>query len=396
MGIEEKLTLFQELIRCCNELFVWSFDSVWNLLSTNCPNSALLDTFLRISLPQELGDTRRPLVINNPLGLQWISDFQMSEEKLEKIHLIGPVFTEQFSLSALEAVLNRLQLPNKVKRDFIAQVKTIPVVPVTRFYEYALMLHFCLTGQHITASDLRYPISKGTTVSASRTQNDAYASWAMEQRLLTLVEEGNLDYKKISGQVVGISDLADLGNGNHIRNYKNLTIVFTALCTRAAIRGGLTPDVAYGLSDMYIRAIEACRNAGEIYETSMSMQDDFIHRVHHCRTHLEISLQVQKCCFYIQTHLQSKITISELASQVGYSENYLSKKFKREMGTSIVEYINQQKIDHARILLQAESTPINDIAEHLGFSSQSYFAEQFRKVTGVSPREYRLRALQEN
>lgn len=396
MEIKEKLVLFQELIQCCDELFIWSYDPDWNLLSTNCPNGSLLDVFLRISLPQELGDIQRPLVINNPLGLQWISDFQTDGEKLTKMYLIGPVFTEQFSVSSLETILNHLQFPNKVKQEFIAQVKNIPVVSVTRFYEYALMLHFCLTGQHITASDLRYPASEGATLSASPRQNNAYASWAMEQKLLMLVEEGNLDYKKISGQIVGISDLADLGNGDNIRNYKNLTIVFTALCTRAAIRGGLTPDVAYGLSDMYIRAIEACRNSGEIYETNMSMQDDFIHRVHHCRTHLEISLQIQKCCFYIQTHLHSKISISELASQVGYSENYLSKKFKREIGMNIVEYINQQKIEHAKKLLQAEFTPINDIAEQLGFSSQSYFAEQFRKATGISPSEFRLRTLQKN
>ncbi len=88
--------------------------------------------------------------------------------------------------------------------------------------------------------------------------------------------------------------MARLGNGDPIRNLKNMTIIYTALCTRAAIHGGLPPEISYNLSDMYIQSIEASRSLGEIAEVNSAMVDDFVRRVHHCRTHPERSPQMEE------------------------------------------------------------------------------------------------------
>ena len=78
-----------------------------------------------------------------------------------------------------------------------------------------------------------------------------------------------------------------------------------------------------------------------------------------------------------------------LSSYVGYAEIYLSRKFRQEMGITVTAYIIRQKIELAKQLLRADNTPISDIAEQLCFSTQSYFSEQFRRVTGLTPGEYR-------
>ena len=392
MTCEESLQLYQELIRCAHNLYFWSYDINWNIINTNCPNRELLDLFFRINLPGIPQDTSRPLVITNPIGLLWVADFQKEEQQVGQIHVIGPVFTEDVSVQHLESNLNVLHIPGSVRQDFLAILNEIPVITITRLFEYALMLHYCITGEYITNSDLQYPIAQKPTPKEIEEHRDTHASWAMEQELLKLVEEGNLDYKQRAARLVNMGSPANLGNGDTQRHFKNVTIIFTALCTRAAIRGGLPPEIAYSLSDMYIRGIETCRDLGEIIEINAAMQEDFVQRVHQCRNSPERSTQTQKCCYYIQTHLHEKITMQALSSYVGYAETYLSRKFKQEMGITVTEYIIRQKIELARRLLRTDDTPISDIAERLCFSTQSYFCEQFRKATGVTPGEYRKKA----
>ena len=389
MTREESLRLYQELIRCGHNLYFWSYDVNWNVINTNCPSRELLDLFFRINLPAIPEDTNRPLVITNPVGLLWIADFQGDKQQVGQIHVIGPVFTEDVSVQNLESNLNTLHVPGSVRLDFLAILNDIPVITITRLFEYGLMLHYCLTEEHITISDLQHPVAQKLTQKEIEAHRDTHASWAMEQALLKLVEEGNLDYKQHASRLVSMVSLANLGNGDTLRHFKNVTIIFTALCTRSAIRGGLPPEIAYNLSDMYIRGIEASRNLTEITEVNAAMQEDFVRRVHQCRSQPELSTQTQKCCYYIQTHLKEKITMQSLSSHVGYTETYLSRKFKQEMGITITEYIIRQKIEQAKQLLRADDTPISDIAEQLCFSTQSYFSEQFRRVTGFTPGEYR-------
>lgn len=389
----ESLQLYQKLILCGHNLYFWSYDANWDLISSNCPDKELLDLFFRINLPALPEDTSRPLVISNSLGLLWIADFQKKEQSIGQIHVIGPVFTEDVSLQNLEANLGRLHLPSGIRKEFLAILNQIPILTITRLFEYGLMLHYCLTEEYLTSSDLQYPVTEKLSPKEMESHKDTHVSWAMEQELLKLVEEGNPDYKQRAARLVNMVNLANLGNGDTLRHFKNTTIIFTALCTRAAIRGGLQPEIAYSLSDMYIRGIEASRNLGEITEVNSTMQEDFVHRVHQCRSHPELSPQTQKCCHYIQTHLNEKITMEALSTYVGYSETYLSKKFRKEKGITVTEYIVQQKIDMAKQMLRANEMPISDIAEYLCFSTQSYFCEQFRKATGQTPGEYRQNSM---
>ena len=100
-------------------------------------------------------------------------------------------------------------------------------------------------------------------------------------------------------------------------------------------------------------------------------------------------MPIQFCCNYIQLHLSDKNSIADLARQTGYSENYLSRKFRKEMGITLTEYVTRQRIESAKEMLISDSEEIQDICTRLGFGSQSYFGEVFRKFTKMSPSEYR-------
>ena len=71
------------------------------------------------------------------------------------------------------------------------------------------------------------------------------------------------------------------------------------------------------------------------------------------------------------------------------NETYLSKLFRKETGLSISEYIRNKKIEEAMALLRYSEKTSIEIATDLGFSSHSYFISVFKKVCGMTPKEYR-------
>ena len=394
---ERNLRLLRELISCAHDLCFQTYDTRMNCVYSSLPDDRALSTAFVLDAEQsgaldELREGDRPVAVTGALSFLWIADPERDASgELLYIHVIGPVFVEDVAPGALEAALERLNVSAAVRHEFRRILEQVPVIPLTRLFEYGLMLHYCITGEKITASDIRFPQRP-----VPRRQDEPRASganvhgtWAMEQKLLRLVEEGNPNIKREAARLGGVGSLANLGNGSTVRHFKNITIVFTALCTRAAIRGGLDPEIAYTLSDRYINAIEAAADLSGITEVNAAMQEDFALRVHRVKLHEGVSPQIRKCCDFIQLHPERSVPAAELAACSGYSESHLARKFKRETGMTIAEYTMQQKIELAESLLRSERKSVQEVAEQLGFHSQSYFGQQFKKITGRTPGEYR-------
>ena len=88
-----------------------------------------------------------------------------------------------------------------------------------------------------------------------------------------------------------------------LRQSKTSIIVFTSLVCRAAIEGGLSPEEAYALGDSYIQSAENAKTLEDLEPLGLMMYDDFVRRVHKCRTNPHLSQQVQKCVDYIEMNL---------------------------------------------------------------------------------------------
>lgn len=222
-----------------------------------------------------------------------------------------------------------------------------------------------------------------------RSSKDSHGTWAAEQELIRMVEEGNLEYQDAFDKIAITGSGGQFHLGDPIRQAKDYVLIFVVLCSRAALRAGLSPELAYTLSDFYIQSVENAASVSEIQETGHTMYQDYISRVHALKKNSHISKQIQDSCNYIQLHSSEKLNISDIANRVGYAEYYFSKKFKKEMGISVNEYIKETKINRAKIMLKTETSSIQDISEALNFCSQSYFAETFQKITGMTPGAYR-------
>ena len=115
-------------------------------------------------------------------------------------------------------------------------------------------------------------------------------------------------------------------------------------------------------------------------------------------TSAEISLQtdqsystIAKAMSFIEAHLANPITLEEVASASGYSRTYFSRLFKEIVGINFKDYLERERIERASNLLENEKTSITEISYAVGFNSFSSFWRAFKKLKGVSPREWRTR-----
>ncbi len=102
---------------------------------------------------------------------------------------------------------------------------------------------------------------------------------------------------------------------------------------------------------------------------------------------------VDQAIAYIQGRLNGKLTVDEVAAAVGYSPSYFSRLFSRLTGMSPYQFIVKSRVEQAQQLLQTTRLTVQDVAFQTGFNSAANFCYTFRKMTGISPHEYRKRPL---
>lgn len=272
----------------------------------------------------------------------------------------------------------------------LQQVLTkVPVLQNTILHRYTLMMHYCLTGIHLEISDINSETPPKVYDPTYTPAHDRHKVWMAEQGLLQMVRTGDLNYKQALSNSMTLSAGVPVHSDDSLRQSKISVIVFTSLVCRAAIEGGLSPEEAYSLGDSYIQTAESAKTLDDLNPLSLVMYDDFIRRVHKCRTNPKLSRPVQQCVDYIEMHLDQKIRAADLAAVVGYTEYYLTHKFKAETGLCINDYIKFAKIERAKVLLKSTDQTVQEIAVSLCFSTRNYFSRIFQEVTGQTPMEYR-------
>ena len=86
-----------------------------------------------------------------------------------------------------------------------------------------------------------------------------------------------------------------------------------------------------------------------------------------------------------------KISIDEIASHIGMSRSSFCSFFKREMGQTFTEYLNEKRIALACELLENKEMNINEVGQAVGIPDTPYFCRFFKTIKGVTPTEYRNR-----
>ena len=99
---------------------------------------------------------------------------------------------------------------------------------------------------------------------------------------------------------------------------------------------------------------------------------------------------------YVEAHYQDKITLEMISTYVNFSENYLCRVFKEQVGMSPISYINTVRMNKAAALISNGHTYMKEVAALVGISDQFYFNRLFKKQFGVSSSKYKGQKQQVN
>ncbi len=394
LPLGERLRVLQDLLSCTGKMYAWCYDAEGKLIDTNCPDRVLDDVFSATGCMEAVRhharEHREPILLSIPYGLSWSAAFEFDSDGLQRIHVFGPTTTTELGYDGISKAVQSTKIPPHWRPKLIRILQRIPVVSTIDFFRHTLMLHYCVTGEQLTNADITFfepAMARGQREVVAR--KDRMNTYRTEQALMRMVSEGDLNYKSVLQDAASASRGVNISHMGSLEQVRVSQIVFISLCTRAAIQGGVSPEVAYSRGDAYIQDILDCKTVADAAHIGHTMYDDFIHLVHKGRANPDRSPQIQSCCDYIELHVEEKLTLADIASHIGYADYYLSRKFKAETGFSINNYIKIVKVEKAKTLLLSTDMSIQDICDRLHFGSRSFFAETFKEITGIPPAAYR-------
>ncbi|MFL5746708.1 MAG: AraC family transcriptional regulator [Niastella sp.] len=98
---------------------------------------------------------------------------------------------------------------------------------------------------------------------------------------------------------------------------------------------------------------------------------------------------VDSAILYMQEHINENISLQDLSSHYNYSASRFSSLFKQKTGYAPIDYFIQMKMQKASQQLDFSTNSVKDIALSMGFDDPYYFSKRFRKIIGLSPKQYR-------
>lgn len=92
---------------------------------------------------------------------------------------------------------------------------------------------------------------------------------------------------------------------------------------------------------------------------------------------------------YLRKNIGKKLSLDDVCNKVNYSHSFICKTFKKETGETVFSFFNRLKVDEAKRLLADTEMSVSEISANLGFTEIKYFGALFKKITGITPTDYR-------
>lgn len=179
---------------------------------------------------------------------------------------------------------------------------------------------------------------------------------------------------------------------------------FPLLITQHETEYSITRE-AYDRVENKIRIMNHCTSKQEIEKNACYLQVksillDLLAKLY-CNNSLEVRsdlksendvqiANLKKVLTYIHNNLENEIGLEELSELVNMNPQYFCRYFKKNIGKTITEYINELRIEKASQALAETKDKIIDIAQDCGYDNVSYFIRRFKREKGITPMQYRL------
>ena len=312
---------------------------------------------------------------------------------MEGFYAVGPTTTFRPTTALVRALLKEMGQHAHHEAMLLEYLQKIPPYTVGQSRHMLSILDFLVNGEyeremkHVQMKKLKIPsdyIENMQLLTIEHFGSD------LEKEITSFVEYGRQDLmeKYLDSMFTGKDGIPDISPDAE-RALKNLFIFSLGIISRTAYRSGLEYNTVNEMTSYFLTRIEDFRGSLQISLYIRRMFMTFANMVAMIKKTPASSIIVHKVQQVVFSHMYEKITPTMIAKKLDIALPYLCRHFKGQTGKTIATYVNEVKIDEAKRLLSSSDKSVLEIAEQIGYSSPSYMASVFKKITGTTPENFR-------
>lgn len=316
----------------------------------------------------------------------------------DKYLVAGPCRQTEFSEARIRASLHAYDLDHTALQQILSYCRWQPFLPPERFHQLGILLgrHLLELPDPVPYQHIQYrwnrshpPLIQEPAPYADHSKiRQIEMRYEASAALNEAVKAGNLSLalRLIHGFYAGVTSM--IRNPDPLRNAQNMCIVMNTQLRHALEERRIHPYRLDTVSGEIGRQIENLRSLEEVSRF-------FAHII---RRYCELALEknyahldplVRQAVVYIKNHLTDNLTVKATADALLVNANYLSGKFRREVGMTFTDFVHQQRTEQAASLLRHTNMQIQQIASTVGYNNASHFAKHFSRFYQLTPRDYR-------
>lgn len=330
----------------------------------------------------------------NPFGLETIAVGLWENQSLIGSIVIGPYISSTSSIDLIKDIIYKNNLPISQRKQLEDFYHSLPVLTETEYgYIGEIVLNLCnhhlVKAKEISTESVQPVLNQKqlyqTIEEDKRVIEERYE---YENKLMSAITRGDKESVQLLLQsTVDILEFSDRIPESPIRSSKNIAFVSNTLFRVAAKRSGVHPVYLHNMSERFAILIERTTTIPKLKKLLLLMANEYCDLVRTYATG-KYSPIVKMAIDTIQMNLGKPLSLKQIAEQIHANSSHLSRKFKEETGVSLTNFINQKRIEEAKLYLQRGYGSITDIAFMVGFNDLNYFSKVFKKMTGLTPSQY--------
>ncbi|MBW4083658.1 AraC family transcriptional regulator [Paenibacillus sp. S150] len=316
--------------------------------------------------------------------------------------VIGPINDIPYTAESIQDICKEFSADFSQMEEFSSFFYNIPTQNLDVFMNSLIFINFTLNNVQCTTRDIS-ACTKGRIKQSIHQQysTDAYLNkeeellnnnHAMETEMFHYVETGNMDGLGVLTDRVKKAGIC-INESDNLRQVRNKFIAKIALISRAAIKGGLAPSISYQLYDVYLEHVERITDIPSISYLFGQVLRDYTHRVKNSISFPKLDNILYQAIQFIEENTNKKIAVADVANHIGYNRSHLSRKFSKELGRNLSDFIKERKLEEGKDLLAFSDKSISEISAYLCFSSQSHFQKAFKEQFNITPHVFRKSVL---
>lgn len=325
--------------------------------------------------------------------------YQVLHVPAEHLYLIlGPCAFDTLPAQKLLDSLHRYQSDEHACQFIASCCQRQPVVSYVHLHQLSNLL-----GQAILETDDQIPFKRWDCTLPEMEHSkvmlvDQYEEFAKIRRvelryefsaaLNEAVKKGNLFLAYWFSDQIDFQNNDLVRTSDPLRNAQNICIITNTQLRHALEECGIHPYRLDAVSGEIARNIEKLTSV----KAAVAYAPEIIRR--YCELsqenfYLNLKPFSRLVVNYIKSHLSDNLSVKAIAGVLMVNPDYLSTRFHQEVGVTVIDFINHERIDLAAALLKRTNLQIQQIASAIGYNNTSYFAKQFAKYYHMSPRAFR-------